>query len=253
MTTSSLVVLAASLLVKTALCQESSLVCEMNGSLDLYLDWYDFNQKFHYTESGHVQFNYNITYSQRDSEANPVIILLYKQVVSVVSKPTIRLSKTLQSFCGTCTFHVFCTLEEPTIDNIFSIIYLGHLSRIPWIKCLWNSSGLVLFPYNLPPSLCLSFVLYSNEAQIDWHINVTQSACGGKWWLYWNTSSDWMRNSITVYVICHPLTNLNFYFTTENSQSPLTKLKYTTSYSVELVQSYGKHNSMQVRKEFNLH
>lgn len=63
-------------------------ICEMTGAVDVPAEWYTFDYKFDYSSPGHVQFNYNITYSLSESIDNPIVILLYKQnpgAVSIIS------------------------------------------------------------------------------------------------------------------------------------------------------------------------
>mgnify|MGYP001796748613 FL=1 len=77
--------LSAATVILVTLVQGQRHICEMNGTLNVQSDWYDFDQRFHYTESGHVDFNYNITYSKQDSEDNQVVLLIYRLNNTVVS------------------------------------------------------------------------------------------------------------------------------------------------------------------------
>ena len=78
--------LSAATVILVTLVQGQRHICEMNGTLNVQSDWYDFDQRFHYTESGHVDFNYNITYSKQDSEDNQVVLLIYRLNNTVVSR-----------------------------------------------------------------------------------------------------------------------------------------------------------------------
>ena len=77
---------SAATVILVTLVQGQRHICEMNGTLNVQSDWYDFDQRFHYTESGHVDFNYNITYSKQDSEDNQVVLLIYRLHNTVVSQ-----------------------------------------------------------------------------------------------------------------------------------------------------------------------